>query len=148
MRVQGIRQGKPAHPRPAEALKQPGEIRSLEELYLAGQHLEQYRHATFLPADYYLEGLRRDPTDIRLNNAYGLYLLRNAQIKKSVPCFEAAIKKQTWRNPNPYAGEAYFNLGLALELLGNWTKPAMLSSRPPGAPKRLERPTIIWPASA
>ncbi len=105
-------------PEPAEALRQPSEIQSLEELYLAGQHLEQYRHATFLPADYYLEGLRRDPTDIRLNNAYGLYLLRNAQIAESVPYFEAAIKKQTWRNPNPYAGETYFNLGLALELLG------------------------------
>ena len=104
-------------PEPAEALKKPEEIQSLEELYLAGQHLEQYRHATFLPNDYYLEGLRRDPTDIRLNNAYGLYLLRNAQIEESIPHFKAAIKKQTWRNPNPYAGEAYFNLGLALELL-------------------------------
>ena len=104
-------------PEPAEALKKPEEIQSLEELYLAGQHLEQYRHATFLPADYYLEGLRRDPTDIRLNNAYGLYLLRNAQIEESVLYFKAAIKKQTWRNPNPYAGEAYFNLGLVLELL-------------------------------
>ena len=104
-------------PEPAEALKQPGEIQSLEELYLAGQHLEQYRHATFLPTDYYLEGLRRDPTDIRLNNAYGLYLLRNGQIEESIPYFQEAIKKQTWRNPNPYAGEAYFNLGLALELL-------------------------------
>ena len=106
-------------PDPAEALKKPEEIQSLEELYLAGQHLEQYRHATFLPADYYLEGLRRDPTDIRLNNAYGLYLLRNTQIEESIPYFKAAIQKQTWRNPNPYAGEAYFNLGLALELLGN-----------------------------
>ena len=111
-----IRENQPI-PEPAVALKQPEEIQSLEELFLAGQHLEQYRHATFQPADYYLEGLRRDPTDIRLNNAYGLYLLRNAQIEESLPYFEAAIKKQTWRNPNPYAGEAYFNLGLALELL-------------------------------
>ena len=104
-------------PDPAEALKRPEEILSLEELYLAGQHLEQYRHATFLPSDYYLEGLRRDPTDIRLNNAYGLYLLRNARIGDAIPYFRAAIRKQTWRNPNPYSGEAYFNLGLALELL-------------------------------
>ena len=109
-------------PEPAEALKQPEEIQSLEELFLAGQHLEQYRHATFLPSDYYLEGLRRDPTDIRLNNAYGLYLLRNVRIADSVPYFEAAVRKQTWRNPNPYAGEAYFNLGLALELLGETDK--------------------------
>ncbi|MBR4331949.1 MAG: DUF5107 domain-containing protein [Clostridia bacterium] len=112
-----VRENRPI-PDPAEALKKPEEIQSLEELYLAGQHLEQYRHATFLPTDYYLEGLRRDPTDIRLNNAYGLYLLRNTQIEESIPYFKAAIKKQTWRNPNPYAGEAYFNLGLSLELLG------------------------------
>lgn len=103
---------------PAEALKAPSEIGSLEELLLAGQHLEQYRHATFQPQAYYLEGLRRDPTDIRLNDAYGMWLLRNGQIAKSIPYFQAAINKQTWRNPNPYSGEAYYHLGLAQELLG------------------------------
>ena len=111
-----IRENRPI-PEPAEALKKPEEIQSLEELYLAGQHLEQYRHATFLASDYYLEGLLRDPTDIRLNNAYGLYLLRHAQAEESLPFFQAAIRKQTWRNPNPYSGEAYLNLGLALESL-------------------------------
>ena len=109
-----VRENRPV-PAPAEALKPPEELRSTEELYLAGQHLEQYRHATFLPQDYYLEGLRRDPTDLRLNNAYGLWLLRNAQAAESIPYFRAAVEKQTWRNPNPYAGEPYFNLGLALE---------------------------------
>ncbi len=116
-----VRENRPI-PEPADALKRPGEIQSLEELYLAGQHLEQYRHATFQPADYYLEGLRRDPTDIRLNNAYGLYLLRAGRMEESLPYFRAAIKKQTWRNPNPYAGEAYYNLGLALELLNQLPK--------------------------
>ncbi len=104
-------------PEPAQALGRPEEIQSLEELYLAGQHLEQYRHATFLPQDYYLEGLKRDPTDIRLNLAYGLLLLRNGRTADSLPFFRSAIRKQTWRNPNPYSGEAYFNLGLALENL-------------------------------
>ena len=102
-------------PEPDEALKPPEEISSLEELYLAGVHLEQYRHATFRPESYYLEGLRRDPTDLRLNNAYGLVLLRNGQAAESEAYFRAAIRKQTWRNPNPRTGEAFFNLGLALE---------------------------------
>lgn len=106
-------------PNPMEKIKKPEEIESLEELYLAGQHLEQYRHATFSPADYYLEGLKRDATDIRLNNAYGLLLLRNGCISESVVYFERAIKKQTWRNPNPYSGECFYNLGLAHELLQN-----------------------------
>ena len=107
---------------PAEVLKAPSEIGSLEELLLAGQHLEQYRHATFAPQDYYLEGLRRDPTDIRLNDAYGMWLLRNGRIADSIPHFQAAIRKQTWRNPNPYSGEAYYHLGLAQELLGRNTE--------------------------
>lgn len=106
-------------PDPADELKAPKDIDSLEELFLAGQHLEQYRHATRNPADYYLEGLARDNTDIRLNNAYGLLLLRNGLIEKSIPYFKAAIKKQTWRNPNPYSGEVFYNLGVAYELIGD-----------------------------
>ena len=105
-------------PEPAEAMKPPKEMRSTEELYLAGQHLEQYRHATFCPEDYYLEGLRRDPGDFRLNKAYGLLLLRNALIGESIPFFREAVRTQTRRNPNPFSGEAYFCLGLALELYG------------------------------
>ena len=47
-------------PQPAEPFKKPCELKSCEELYLAAQHLEQYRHATFDPEEYYLEGLRRE----------------------------------------------------------------------------------------
>ena len=105
-------------PQPAELLKKPSELKSCEELYLAGEHLEQYRHATFDPEEYYLEGLRRDPTDIRLNNTYGLYLYRHGQVEESIPYFRRAIEKQTWKTPNPYSGECYYNLGVALETLG------------------------------
>lgn len=109
-------------PEPAKALEKPENIKSLEELYLAGQHLEQYRHATYSPSDYYLEGLKRDKTDIRLNNAYSLLLLRNGQIRESINYFKQAIEKQTWRNPNPYSGECYYNLGVAYELSGDYEK--------------------------
>ena len=107
-----------AVPDPAEPLPEPGKLATTEELYLAATHLEQYRHATRNPEDYYLEGLRRDPTDIRLNNGYGLLLYRRGQAAESLPYFRAAIAKQTWKNPNPYAGECWFNLGLALEAAG------------------------------
>ena len=107
-------------PQPAELLKKPTELKSCEELYLAGEHLEQYRHATFDPAAYYLEGLKRDGTDIRLNNAYGLYLYKNGCIEESAGYFRKAIEKQTWKTPNPYLGECYYNLGLALETLGRY----------------------------
>ena len=109
-------------PSPMDPLKKPEEIESTEELFLAGQHLEQYRHATREPENYYLEGLKRDKTDIRLNNAYGLLLMRRGEDREALKYFEEAIKKQTWRNPNPYNGECYFNAGLAYFNLGEFDK--------------------------
>lgn len=100
-------------PNPADPLPAPQELKSTEELFLGAQHLEQYRHATYEPADYYLEGLRRDPSDLRLNNGYGLLLLKRGNFSEAVKYFQKAIEKQTWKNPNPYYGECYFNLGLA-----------------------------------
>ena len=106
-------------PDPAEAAADPEEIATNEELFLTGQHLEQYRHATYLPDPYYLEGLKRDPLDARINNAYGLLLLRRGAFDQAKPYFEQAIKRLTRRNPNPYDSEVYTNLGLAEMFLGN-----------------------------
>ncbi|EEG74405.1 DUF5107 domain-containing protein [[Clostridium] hylemonae] len=105
-------------PEPAEPLLPPEQLKTTEELYLGALHLEQYRHATFRPEDYYLEGLRRDPSDIRLNNGYGLLQYRRGNFAESITYFKKAIEKQTWKNPNPYCGESYFNLGLALVMTG------------------------------
>ncbi|MGI6254521.1 MAG: DUF5107 domain-containing protein [Acutalibacter sp.] len=105
-------------PEPADPLPHPEKLSTTEELYLAATHLEQYRHATRDPEPYYLEGLKRDPTDIRLNNGYGLLLYRRGRAAESLPYFEAAIQKQTWKNPNPYSGECWYNYGLALRAVG------------------------------
>ncbi len=106
-------------PQAATPARQPSEIESIEELFLNGLHIEQYRHATYQACDYYAEALRREPTDSRCNNAMGLWLLRYGQFKKAENHFRAAIKTITSRNPNPYDGEAYYNLGVSLQLQGN-----------------------------
>ena len=72
----GVEEKLEAIPDPAVPLGSPSELKSTEELFLGAQHLEQYRHATYEPADYYEEGLRRDPSDIRLNNGYGMLLMK------------------------------------------------------------------------
>ncbi|HWK05754.1 MAG TPA: DUF5107 domain-containing protein [Puia sp.] len=100
----------------ATAARLPAEIEQIEDLYLNGLHLEQYRHATFNPIDYYEEALRRSPGDIRCNNAMGLLLLRRGQFEKAEPWFRTAIRTITQRNPNPYDGEPYYNLGWSLWL--------------------------------
>lgn len=107
-----------AIPEPAKAAKLPEEIESLEELFLSGLHLEQYRHATYDASQYYLEGLSREPKDVRCNNAMGLWYIKRGQFKKALPYFNKAIETLTERNPNPYDGEPYFNKGLTLRFLG------------------------------
>jgi tetratricopeptide (TPR) repeat protein len=92
----------------------PEDIPSADELYITGLHLEQYRHAT-RPADiYWREALRRDPRDSRCNNALGLRLLRRGEFSQAESHFRTAIARLTLRNPNPYDGEPFYNLGLAL----------------------------------
>nr|WP_315824456.1 tetratricopeptide repeat protein [Paraflavitalea speifideiaquila] len=93
----------------------PAEITTLEELYLAGLHLEQYRHATYAAEDYYTEAIRRDPSDIRSNNALGLLYLRRGEYRKSEPYFRKAVEKLTRHNPNAYEAEPLYNLGLSLK---------------------------------
>lgn len=105
-------------PDPAKPLPEPQELRTNEQLYLAGLHLEQYRHATFEPEAYYLEGLKRDPSDIRINVAYGTLLLRRGLFAEAESHFRTAVKSLAWRNPNPYDSEALYQLGFALKLQG------------------------------
>ena len=105
-------------PEPAKAAPLPCDCKTTEDLFLYGRHIEQYRHATYHAEDYYLEGLRRDPSDIRLNNAYGLCLLRKCDFAGAQKYFQAAVDKSIRSNPNPYDLEPYYNLGLSLKYQG------------------------------
>jgi len=105
-------------PDPATEPPPPAEISTVEELYLTGLHLEQYRHATRSPEPYWEEGLHRDPLDVRCNNALGVSRLRTGQFSEAEVHFRRAIERLTQRNPNPYDGEPFYNLGLALKFQG------------------------------
>ena len=107
-------------PDTAEAALLPAQIKTVEQLYLTGLHLEQYRHATYSPVDYYEEGLRRDPDDVRCNNALGLWYLRKGRFDKAEGYLSRAVKILQKRNPNPYDGEPIYNLGLALKYQGRF----------------------------
>ena len=85
--------------KPAQAAKEPSEIMTNEELLLTAQHIEQNRHASYLPDPYYLEGLKRDSDDSRINNAYGMLMLRRGKFAEAETCFRKAVKRLTWRCP-------------------------------------------------
>jgi tetratricopeptide (TPR) repeat protein len=106
-------------PAPAQEPIAPSEMKSMDELYITGLHLDQYRHATRKPELYWQEALRRDPGDSRCNNAMGLRCMRRGEFEKARAYFEKAIERQVKLNPNPYDGEAYYNLGQALRFLGS-----------------------------
>lgn len=105
-------------PDAAEAALLPEEIKTTEQLYLTGLHLEQYRHATYNPVDYYEEALRRDPLDVRNNNALGLWYIRKGRFERAEKYLRTAVRVLIKRNPNPYDGEPIYNLGLALKYQG------------------------------
>ena len=106
-------------PDAAEAALSPQDTKTIDQLYLTGLHLEQYRHATWSALDYYEEGLRRDPLDYRCNMQMGLWYLRRARFKKAEGYLKTAVKVLKKRNPNPYDGEPQFYLGVVNKFLGN-----------------------------
>lgn len=105
-------------PAAAEAALKPSEIDTCEQLYLTGLHLEQYRHATWSPVEYYMEALRRDPLDVRNNNALGLWYIRKGRFDKAEGYLRTAVKVLQRRNLNPYDGEPLYNLALCLKYQG------------------------------
>ena len=102
-------------PDAAEAALSPEDTKTVDQLYLTGLHLEQYRHATWSALDYYEEALRRDPRNVRCLNQTGLWYLRRGRFAKAEEYLRRAVKVWQKRNPNPYDGEPLFNLALALK---------------------------------
>ncbi|MGA8593206.1 MAG: DUF5107 domain-containing protein [Bryobacteraceae bacterium] len=107
-------------PAPATEPTPPEKMKSVEDLYLTGLHLEQYRHATRYPELYWCEALRRDPDDARSNNAMGLWHLRRGEFVAAKESFLRSIARLTRYNENPRDGESYYNLGVTLRYLGEW----------------------------
>jgi tetratricopeptide (TPR) repeat protein len=110
----------PGIPVPATAAKRPRDVENNEQLFLTGLHLEQYRHPTYVATDYYEEALKRDPKDARNNNAMGLWYLRRGRFAQAETFLQKAVATLTQRNPNPYDGEAYYNLGWSLKMQGKY----------------------------
>ncbi|MFD2255480.1 DUF5107 domain-containing protein [Luteolibacter algae] len=96
----------------------PEDIESIEELYLTADHLEHVRHPTRYPELYWEEALRREPTDLRSNLAFGRKKLKQGRLADAALHFEVAIKSLTCRHPNPNTGEAHYFLGLTRRFQG------------------------------
>jgi tetratricopeptide (TPR) repeat protein len=97
---------------------EPARLDSVEELYLTGQHLLQYRHATRAPEPYWTEALRRDPGHAPTHTALAARAYANGRFVAAEAHLRAAVARLTRLNPNPVEGQAHYLLGLTLTRTG------------------------------
>ncbi|MDO5661552.1 MAG: DUF5107 domain-containing protein [Brachybacterium sp.] len=108
----------PEEPAAATEPPAPGDIASVDELYLTGVHLQQYRHATRRPRPYWDEALRRDPGDSRCRTALGIEDLRAGRLQDAARHLEIALARTTRRHPTPESGETHHRLAQVRERTG------------------------------
>ncbi|HSD29521.1 MAG TPA: DUF5107 domain-containing protein, partial [Vicinamibacteria bacterium] len=96
----------------------PAKVNTVEELYLAGQRLEQFHNPHLEPEPYYSEALRRDPGDARTNTALGVLAYRRGRFEEAEKRLALAVDRSTANHTRARSGEAQYALGLALVALG------------------------------
>ncbi len=102
----------------------PEEITTVEELYLAGQRIQQFYNPTLNAMDYYEEALKRDPSDIRTNTAVGYTCLKNGDYLNARKYLATAIKRLTRDYTRPYSCEPLYLQGLTLKAMGLYEEAA------------------------
>ena len=100
-------------PEPVAPTPAPKEIKTVEELYLAGLRIEQFQNARLNPMDYYSEALRRDPLDARVNTAVGIRALREGRFDAADKHFQNAIERLSKGYTVLRTGEPLYYLGLS-----------------------------------
>ena len=99
LRLAPAEAGEAEVPPPAHEPPPPADVASADELYVIGTHLEQYRHATRSPEDWWGEALRRDPGDARCNRAMGERRYRAGAYEEAETFLRAGLARERSRGP-------------------------------------------------
>ena len=105
-------------PEPVTPPPPPSEIKTVEELYLAGRRIEQFHAPGQTPDAYWEEALRRDPQDARVNVALGIRRLKQARFAEAEEHLRTTLKRLAANYTTPKEGEPYYYLGLAEKAQG------------------------------
>ncbi len=105
-------------PEPVTPPPAPKDIKTNEELYLAGLRIDQFHNPALDPEPYWEEALSRDPGDARVNTAMGIVLLRKGRFADAERHLRAAIARLTHHYTTPKDGESFYYLGVALKAQG------------------------------
>ncbi|MRI00084.1 DUF5107 domain-containing protein [Kriegella sp. EG-1] len=110
---------KPELPEVQERIKKPKELKSVENLYLTGRFVEQFRRPGLEPDDYYLAALKLSPTDYRTNIALGKRRFNQTKYSEALQYLQVAADKLKVKYYQPEEGELFYFRGLTRKALGN-----------------------------
>lgn len=105
-------------PEPWKGYAPPKELKTVEELFLTGQRVEQFYAPQNDPMDWYTEALKLDSGDIRSNTAVGNIHLKNGDYSNARKYFSKAIKRLTENYTCPANCEPLYLQGITLRALG------------------------------
>ena len=105
-------------PEPWKGYTPPKELKTVEELFLTGQRVEQFYAPQYNPMDWYMEALKRDPGDIRSNTAVGNIYLKNGDYQNARNYLSKAIERLTDNYTRPANCEPLYLQGITLRALG------------------------------
>jgi tetratricopeptide (TPR) repeat protein len=98
----------------------PQKIENSEELFLAGQRIDQFHNPSLDAGPYWEELLNRDPGNIEANTGMGLLDLRCARYDSAEQHFRKAIKRLTFQYTTPKNAESFYYLGVVLKAQGRF----------------------------
>ena len=101
-------------PEPRRELPYFKEVKTAEELYLEGLHVEQYRSPEYSAEQCYLEALKRDPEFAPAMTALSELYLKNDNPKTALEYANMAEKSLSRFNIRHESGKTYYLKGLAL----------------------------------
>ena len=113
VRLEPVKAPEPVTPPPP-----PADVKTVEELYLAGQRIEQFHDPGREPEPYWEEALRRDSGNARVNLALGIRKLKQAQFAEAEQHFRKSIERLTAQHTMPKDGEPFYYLGVSLKAQG------------------------------
>lgn len=105
-------------PEPLKPFAKPKDMKSVEELYLAGLRLEQFYNASVDPMPYYEEALARDPENYNVNTQLGIRSIKRYDWENAERYLRTAVKRITSNYTRPKDGEALYYLGIVLRAKG------------------------------
>ena len=106
-------------PEPRKELPYFKEVKTAQELYLEGLHIEQYRSPEYSAEKCYLEALSREPDYAPAAIALSELYLKNLEADKALKYANIAEASQSRFNTRHESGKTYYLKGLALMLSGN-----------------------------